>query len=211
MRAVSFFGRILWMLLMAAASGQSALAFDGCRAADVKPDGVVDQADVDLLISLMGLPSPREDLDGSEIVDDADLAIASGFLNVICSTCPLDFDDDECVCGAERELVEGAYGRDCRADLNRDGAVDELDSPVLDAYLGGPPLSRAAKRADLDGDEAVDDSDRSLLESAFGTDCRPDLNRDGTVDTNDLGLVHAAWGLCPGSREEPDPTCDPGF
>ena len=219
MKAVSFFAKVLWILCLAAAAAQGARAFDGCRAADVNGvdgvgDGVVDQVDVDILISLIGSPSPREDLDGSGIVDEADVAIASGFLNVLCTTCPADFSGNGWVCEEERELVEGAYGRDCRADLNRDGAVDELDSSVLEAYLGGCPLSRAAEQADFNGDEVVDDSDRSFLEGAFGTDCQPDLNGDGTVDTNDLGALHAAWGPCPGMsaghRGDFEPTCDQG-
>ncbi len=213
MNAVSFLAKVLWILWLALALRQGAWALDGCRAADVSDDGVVDQADVDIVISLLGSASPRVDLDGDGAVSDADLAIVSGFSGTTCPTCAADLSANGNVCAEDRLILEDAYGLDCRPDLNRDGQVDGLDVALLEAYAGSA-LSLAAERADLNDDAVVDDGDLILLEESFGRDCRPDFNRDGTVDARDLGPLHAAWGACPGtspdSRGDPEPTCDEG-
>ena len=214
MKAISFFARALWGLSLALVAGQDAWAVDGCRAADFNGDGVVNQIDVAILLPLLGLPAPREDLDGDGVVGDADVAIVEGFSGTICPSCATDLSGNDRVCAEDRQILEDAYDVDCRPDLNRDGWVDELDSAVLDAYVGGP-LSRAAERADFNQDAVVDDSDRSLLQASFGADCRPDFNGDGAVDVRDLGPLFATWGACPAepsddARGEPKPTCDEG-
>ncbi len=208
MNALSFLGRVLWILWLAFAVPQGVWALDGCRAADINNDGKVDQADIDRLIPLLRSASPC-DLDGDGVVDDADVMIVLDFSGTSCLDCVADFSDDGNVGSEDRLILEGTYGSDCRPDLTRDGQVDVFDSAVLEIYAGGSP-SPASERADLNGDAVVDGSDLSLLVESFGMDCRPDLNRDGAVNIWDLGLLHAAWGACPANSGDTKTTCDEG-
>ncbi len=164
----------------------------------------------------------RKDLDGSGFVDDPDVAIVDSFLGLDCGiTCPADLDDDDVIDENDRQILLNTFDRDCRADLTRDSTVDEFDLEVMDAYLSAPPdpdppLPENVARADFDGDGDVDSVDRDLLIAAYGTDCQPDLNRDGTVDTGDLWSLLAAWGPCVDlPRQDPPPViatdCDDDY
>ncbi len=211
MRAVPILGRTLWILWMAAAAAPSARALDGCRAADVNGDRVVDQLDVAIVESLIGLFAEREDLDGDGVVSDSDVVIVErfqeiesrGLRDVFCPVCPADYTCSGEIDSEDRQDLEDAYGRDCRPDLNRDGFICPRDVRLLESYLGSPaPLSPAAVRADLDGNGEVDNQDRDLLYDRINgetntRDCRLNLNRDAAVNTNDLPYMLASWGSCP--------------
>ncbi len=226
MKASSLLGKAPWILLAVAVSGQPAAAVDGCRAADVVANGVVDQDDLDSVIEAAnrGSSCPRRDLDGSGKVDLADIVVVSSFIDVTCPVCPADLDDTDVVDDADRQQLEAGYGLDCRADLNRDGKIDDFDSELLQAYVElatgpmSPDEARAAARADLNGDGAVDDSDGVVLLEAADADpdCRLDFDGNAAVNRTDLWHLLASWGDCPlvaltavGPGDLDDP-CDKG-
>ena len=200
MQKVSFLVKPLSLLFVLAAAAHPASAFDGCRAADVSGDGQVDFWDLGLINAAMGSPSsdfPREELDGSGIVDAADLLMAFGFIFQTCTDCTADLDGDGDVDADDRAALEAAYGRECRLDMDRNGLVDsENDLDIWVLYFQSLP-NPATARADFDGNGIVDFRDISLLTPTIGNDCRPDLNKDGAVDTNDLWFLLASWGPCP--------------
>lgn len=204
--------RILpWFLLLTlvlAASAQAAI--NGCLVADVNGDGTVDELDRDEVEAQLGLESPRYDLDGSGLVDDADVALAWSYRKACPMHCLADIDEDGVVGEIDRLWVEVYAGFDCRGDLNRDGQICPRDLGVINAYLGSPtPLSPSAARADLNEDGAVDDQDVEILMALYHTDCSTDLNRDNKVDANDLAFVLAEWGPCLSLQTKGDPknTC----
>lgn len=181
--------------------GQPASAFDGCRAVDFNGDGTVNLLDAFFLSEAFGEENPRVDVDGSSVVDDADIVFWEAFAGETCTDCAANLVDPirpPTVDAADRAALEAAYGRDCRADLDRDGTVDgDGDVALFILYLGeptGPGLP--ATRADFDGDGAVTLLDQGVLSAAIGRDCRPDLTKDGSVDTNDLWALLASWGRC---------------
>lgn len=195
------------LLLSAAASA----SIDGCRVADVNGDGTVDEQDRDAVEAEIGLVSPRMDLDGSGLVDDADVALAWSYRKACPMHCLADIDEDGTVGEIDRLWVEAFVGFECPGDLNRDGQICPRDSGVIVAYLGSPtPLSPSAARADLNEDGKVDRVDAEILETLYDTDCSMDLNRDNRVDTDDLAYVLAEWGPCPPTlitKGNPKSTC----
>ncbi|HEX9731210.1 MAG TPA: dockerin type I domain-containing protein [Thermoanaerobaculia bacterium] len=228
MKILSFLGG----LLLLAAWAPGARAVDGCRAADVNGDELVDATDVGIVADAIVFDpeSPRADLDGDGILAGPDLVIVerysvifSEFREVLCPACPADSSGDGSIGPEDLQDVETVWGRDCRGDLNRDGVICLWDVKLLEAYLGNStPLSMAAARADLDGDGEVDLADRDLLAQRVSSpislrDCRLDLNRDGRIDSVDVWSLLAAWGPCPGppppataARPNLEATCDEG-
>jgi Dockerin type I domain len=207
-------------MALAASFHGPARAFDGCSAADVVADGVVNWDDLEWIDEGIGAGShcPRRDLDGSSLVDPADRAILMGFFGRTCTYCSADLDGNGVVDGGDRQLCEADLGLDCRPDLDRNGTVGATDEDLVEAYLGVSTAGTPAARADLDGDGDVDETDRSLVAAAAGRDCGADLDKDGTVTRRDLWLLLAAWGDCPeppppASRTWPpdrDDPCDEG-
>ena len=195
MLRVSMSVKVLSCVLMLAAAAHPASAFDGCRAADINGDGVVDPFDKNLIAPL-GTPSPRNDIDGSGFMDAADQMIVDGFSGRPCIDCIGDLDGSGIVDGADRAVLENAYGRDCRLDLDRNDTVDGDDVDLWVIYWQSPP-SPATARADFDDNPGVDYRDINALIPTIGNDCRPDLNKDGLINTNDLWFLLASWGSCP--------------
>lgn len=191
----------LLLLLPALASPPAAQAFDGCHAADVDGNGVVNFADISLLIANSGSSDPRLDLDGSGVVDAPDWYIAVDFFQVACPTCPGDLDGDGDVDADDRGLLEDAIDDppDCRFDLTRDGIVDADEDIDTCVYYFQNPFNPPSLRCDFNGDGNVSFLDISLQVQATGTDCRYDLNKDGTVDTTDIWFLLCSWGTCPGT------------
>ena len=201
MQKMSLLAKALPVLLVSiAVTASPASAFDGCRAADISGDGQVDFWDISLIQAAMGQPSslfPREDLDGSGFVDLADFRIVYGFVFQTCTDCTADLDGSLVVDGQDRILLEAAYGRECRLDMDRNGPVDDDNDPdIWVLYFQSLP-NPATERADFDGNGIVNFIDISLLLPSIGNDCRYDLNFDGAVNTNDLWALLASWGPCP--------------
>ena len=198
MQKVSLLAKALSLLFVLAATAHPAAAFDGCRAADVSGDGQVDFWDLGLINgAAMGTFDPRLDLDGCGLVDSVDLLMAYGHIFRTCTGCTADLDGDGDVDADDRALLEAAYGRECRLDMDRNDVVDDdndLDIWVL--YFQSLPCPATA-RADFDGNGIVNFADISLLIPTIGNDCRPDLNKDGAVNTIDLWFLLASWGPCP--------------
>jgi hypothetical protein len=226
MKILSFLGG----LLLLAAWAPGARAVDGCRAADVNGDELVDATDVGIVADAIVFDpeSPRADLDGDGSVADPDRVIVERYADleldsrsVLCPACPADSSGNHSVGPEDLLDLEAVRGRDCSADLNRDGVICPRDVELLAAYLGPATLSAAAARADLDGDGDVDGDDQDLLELQTSQqidlrDCRLDLNRDGRIDSVDVWSLLAAWGPCPGpppplaARPNLEATCDEG-
>jgi hypothetical protein len=192
-------------------SASAPAAINGCLVADLNGDGTVDELDAEEVEADLGLASPRKDLDGSGLVDDADVALAWSYRKACPLHCLADVDGDGEVGEVDRLWVEAFAGFDCRGDLNRDGQICPRDAGVMNAYLGSPtPLSPSAARADLNEDGVVDQQDVEILRALYETDCSTDLNRDNKVDADDLAWVLAAWGPCPPAlrtKGDPKNTC----
>ncbi len=197
MQKASFLVKALSLLFVLAAPAQPAAAFDGCLAADVSGSvGRVDFADISTISAAQGTVSPRLDLDGCGLVDQVDVLMAFGFVFRTCTGCTADLDGDGDVDADDRGLLEAAYGRECRLDMDRNDLVDDNDLDIWVLYFQSLPCP-ARPRADFDGNGTVNFADISLLIPTIGNDCRPDLNKDGAVDTNDLWFLLASWGPCP--------------
>jgi hypothetical protein len=187
---------LTFVLVLLAASASPVLAFDGCSAADLSGDGQVDFLDLSQITS-GAIPLARRDLDGSGLVDTPDVLMAFGFIFRVCTGCTADLDGSGGVDAADRALLEAAYGRDCRLDLDRNGTVDVENDVDIWIYHFQHLPNPASARADFDGNGIVNFADLSALTSTIGNNCRVDLNADGKVDTNDLWALLASWGPCP--------------
>ncbi len=201
MKPASILIPTLLLLLTVLASPPAAEAFDGCRAADVDDNGVVNFVDVQIIINNFGLEDLRLDLDGSGLVDLPDALIVVDFFQIVCPSCPGDLNGDETVDAADRALVELAIDDepDCRFDVTRNGSVDaDEDVDTCLFYFQNPSLPPAL-RCDFDDNGTVNIMDIVLLLQETGTDCRFDLSKDGTVDTTDIWFLLSSWGACPGS------------
>lgn len=189
------------LLLSALASPPAAQAFDGCRAADVDRNGVVNFNDVYCVINSYGSSDPTKDLDGSLLVDLPDALIVVDFFQLGCPSCPGDLDENGVVDAADRALLETAIEDppDCRFDVTRDGIVDGDEDVDTCIYYFQNPISPATLRCDFDGNGIVNFNDvfRQIL--AEGTDCRFDVNKDGAVTKKDIWALLSYWGVCPES------------
>lgn len=186
-------------LLLVLAAAHPVSAADGCLAADVNDSGDVDFLDLNEISAAIsaGLPDPRLDLDGSGLPDSKDLLMAFGHVFEVCTGCTADLDDDGDVDSDDREVLEAAYDRDCRLNLDRNDVIDEEnDVEIWLKHFQSLP-SPADARADFDGNGIVNFIDLSLVIPTIGNVCRPDLNGDGWVNVNDLCVLHSQWGLCP--------------
>ena len=72
---------------------------------------------------------------------------------------------------------------DLRADLNRDGMVDEADRQILNQNFGKKPTSRCD--GDIDGDGDVDADDRVQLGAQWTAEGGIDSDNDGYFDAKD--------------------------
>lgn len=192
---------LVLVVTMVAGTSGSASGIDSCRVLDFNDDGFLNFSDVNVLVAAFGLPDPRVDVDGSGLVDQADVIFLLTFLELGCSGCNANLDDTDglsVVDAADREALEAAYGTDCRGDLNRDGTVDnDRDVELLVEYFGKPTgPDQPATRADFNGDGSVSLADIAPFGAMIGNDCRADLNFDGAVDTNDLWALLSSWGSC---------------
>ncbi len=92
-----------------------------CTGADLNGDGYVNEADRDILCATLGTDC-RFDLDHNGIVDQHD---QNALLCLWGTSAPQgDFDSDGTVGTSDLLQLMNAFGRDCRADLDRDGIVD---------------------------------------------------------------------------------------
>jgi hypothetical protein len=79
-----------------------------------------------------------------------------------------DFNNDAKTNSADQAIVDQNFGMDClniciRADLNRDGVVNQLDAHILNRAVG---KSCTLCGADLNGDGVVNGKDQSIMRSA---------------------------------------------
>ncbi len=202
MKPASILIPTLLLLFSALSMPPAAEAFDGCHAADVDDNGVVNFVDVQIVINNFGLVDPRLDLDGSGWVDLPDALIVVDFFQVVCPSCPGDLNGDEVVDAADRALVEIAIDDDeldCSFDVTRDGSVDADEDVDTCLYYFQNPSLPPALRCDFDDNGTVNILDIVLLLQETGTDCRFDLSKDGVVDTTDIWFLLSSWGACPAS------------
>jgi len=80
-----------------------------------------------------------------------------------------DFNTDTQTNDADAQIVASKLGTDCiddcrRADLNRDGSVDDKDAQLLDQAFGPCELCGA----DLNDDGEVNEADRTILQAQMG-------------------------------------------
>lgn len=157
--------KILLLLFTAVAVVPTAWAFNGCCAADITDDGEVDADDLHELEIRWGQPFPRGDLDGSGFVDDGDVVLLQGFMDVECWTvCPADLNHDWIVDAADRAELEPYLGQDCPDpddcpfDFNADGTMDGTDLWfLLDSF--GPCVRSASNGRGDPPNPCADDPD----------------------------------------------------
>jgi hypothetical protein len=100
---------------------------------DLNEDGVVDIEDVRVALSYYGLDC-RMDLNQDTLVDSQDVAPLVCLMN---SSDPTgDFDASGVVDEDDLAILLDAMGRDCRADLNKDGWVAHADVEVIEEDWG---------------------------------------------------------------------------
>jgi hypothetical protein len=109
-------------------------------AADLDGDGNVDLADRPLLEAAFGLDC-RTDLDHNGVVGESDREIVEISLGLTDPDADPRADVDGNGVVNINDLIRVSFhlGRDCRADLNRDGLVDTLDVFFLLESLGACP------------------------------------------------------------------------
>jgi hypothetical protein len=159
----------------------------GCPA-DLDHSGRVDGLDLGLLLAAWGTGDPTADFDGDGTVGCFDRAYLFGHWGP-CVLNPTDLNGDGIVNGIDLGMALGAYGTDCRTDLNQDGDIDQDDTEALLCWWDEGSL-----QGDLQGDGAVDGVDLGLVLGAHGTDCHADLNGDGWIGHPDVEIILRDWG-----------------
>ena len=203
----------LLVLLLGLTVTPAAYGSEGCRAADLDGNGVVDQFDLDLIQQPENLDLDRMDLDGDGVVSWVDVLLVWRYAQPCkdcpptrCFDCPADFDNSGAVDELDLAILRATpLGYDCRFNLNRDDFICPWDLEIFTVYQGSAqPLSQAAARADFNGDGVVDTLDKQELTALipegtgpFDSTCAHDLNHDGAIDTDDLRLLLSSWGPCP--------------
>ncbi|KPJ92449.1 MAG: hypothetical protein AMJ53_09350 [Gammaproteobacteria bacterium SG8_11] len=179
--------------------------------ADFNGDGLVDDADLDIMKAyFFGPPGPsKPDTDSDNIPDKSDncTLVANnaqrdtdndGFGNF----CDPDLNNDLIVNVIDLGIFRQVFGTaDENADFNGDGTVDTADLDIMKAYFFGPP---GPSNPDTDGDNIPDKSDNCILvansdqrdtdNDGFGNICDPDLTNDLIVNVADLAILRQVFG-----------------
>jgi hypothetical protein len=162
--------------------------------ADLSGDTTVDAIDLAVLLGAWGPGDCAPvscDFDGDGSIGCYDLEYLLGNYGSCPSFGDVDGSGGEADCEDVWAIEDAAeQGRDCRADLNRNGVIDSGDVDALNC-LWGPTSSGLG---DLNGDGVVGSADLAILLGTPNRDCRADLNRDGCVNWSDREpLVPPDW------------------
>jgi len=216
-----------------------------CDASDVNCDGIVGPADLRIIQCQSGQMAPGDpaccecdcdgDVDGSGLIDQADLAIVIGRIgcNVLGSD-PLclasDVNCDGVVNQTDAAVVGCMLGQmapgdpaccdacACDSDVDGSGVIDLADVAAIVGQVGCPVGTgiAACDRADVNCDGVVDEADVriarcQLFQMAPGDPsccdcvCDGDVNGNGIIDANDVIIAQSRFGCVPFTG---DPVCD---
>ncbi len=175
--------------------------------ADVNGDGVVDAADLGLVVKDWGSAAPgmAADVNHDGVVGCFDRAFVLGHWGS-CAEAGADLSGDGVIDCRDLVALLAGYGncfidanlngkwdaRDPGLDVDNSGVVTLHDVALVACFFG--PAGTGYPNVDFDGNGTVDLEDQQIVAAHLNQKCPFDLDQDGLVGLSDVQVLIERWG-----------------